>query len=99
MTGAEMCMLGVAGMTWLPSTRGAPESSQAKLDVQIAAARAVIGHGSDGPCTSFVLIARATEYAARNPTCERAAAEALMLELEEYGHLVAGHDTPWDAGT
>lgn len=50
----------------------------------IAAVKEQIGHRCDGPITPFVLIARATRYAALNPTKERAAAEALTELLQDY---------------
>lgn len=56
---------------------------------QINAAKAAIGHRCDGPITSFVLIARATEYAGNHRTLHRAAAEALAELLEEYGYVTS----------
>lgn len=50
----------------------------------VGAARAEIGHRTDGPITAFVLTARATRYAHKTGQ-HRAAAEALTELLEEYG--------------
>jgi hypothetical protein len=67
-------------MTYLQSIQNA-----AKITAeQIAAARSEIDHSSDGPITAFVLITRATRYAAQHPELERAAAEALAELLACY---------------
>lgn len=58
-------------------------------DALIAEAKAAIGHRCDGPLTMFVLIARATEFAAKDKRelAHRAAAEALTELLEEHGYV------------
>lgn len=67
-------------MTYLQSIQNA-----AKITAeQIAAARSEIDRSDDGPITAFVLITRATRYAAQHPELERAAAEALAELLTCY---------------
>jgi hypothetical protein len=56
-------------------------------DAEIAEAKRELNHSCDGPVTAFVLIARATRYAAAHPELEFAAANALSELLESYGLL------------
>jgi hypothetical protein len=56
-------------------------------DAEIAEAKRALNHSCDGPVTAFVLIARATRYAAEHPEKEFAAANALSELLEGYGLL------------
>jgi hypothetical protein len=52
----------------------------------IASAQHELEHGSDGPITSFVLIARATRLAASGKFGASEVANALAQALEEYGY-------------
>ncbi len=59
---------------------------QVPTEVEIQTAQRAIAHRCDGPLDVFVILARATEYALDTGK-HRAAAEAAMNALEEYGFL------------
>ncbi len=65
----------------------------------IAEAKRELDNSSDGPITAFVLISRATRYAAVHPEKESAAANALSELLEDYGLLSGQNQTLRETGS